>query len=418
MSESYREFLELLTPQSISQLKSELIYTTNITTIKKYYKEEDESKCILVKTYNMRKLSIDNFESVNREINILQKLNNPNIIYYFNSYEINDTINIILEFAIYGDLVDFKKKKIILSEHLVQYIVRQIIYGLTYLHQLGYIHRDIKPENILVSYNNSIKIGDFGLSIHNTEKLIASVGTLEFMAPELILIKSYPKTNLENNVNYYDERIDIWALGILLYELLHKNTPFYDIKISTVCNNILYNEIHIDSHISTITKSFIYFLLNKDYKDRPFINLINLHKWYNYNFIDHKKLKKVSSCPKNSTVVNNNISRRYSLIKQSKINPLDIEDISSNLPSGKLSELKSILKKTMPKTILKYINDLDRHKLCNTESIIEFSVPKKITIVEADINTLYKPTSIKIIKKKSFKQKVLLLIKKCVLFFK
>lgn len=97
--------------------------------------------------------------------------------------------------------------------------------GIYFLHQHGFIHRDLKPENLLVQKDNVLKICDFGWCVQatidpdlpnsiNDEQRNTFCGTLEYMAPEMI-------TNKPHN-----HQIDVWSLGILLYELVHGEAPF------------------------------------------------------------------------------------------------------------------------------------------------------------------------------------------------
>ena len=84
------------------------------------------------------------------------------------------------------------------------------------MHKQGLIHRDIKPENILIKDGNIIKICDFGWCVQTdvSNPRNTFCGTLEYMAPEMILN------------NPHNHTLDIWALGILLYELVHGRAPF------------------------------------------------------------------------------------------------------------------------------------------------------------------------------------------------
>lgn len=91
----------------------------------------------------------------------------------------------------------------------------QTCLALQYMHQHNIYHRDIKPENLLLDENYDIKLCDFGWCAENiNQKRKTFCGTYEYMAPEIVMDI------------VYDYRIDIWSVGILLYELIHKNAPF------------------------------------------------------------------------------------------------------------------------------------------------------------------------------------------------
>lgn len=88
---------------------------------------------------------------------------------------------------------------------------------------MGIMHRDLKPENIYLTSDNKIKIGDFGFSNYKGRRK-TFCGTPEYMPPEIVISQA-------NKTYYhgYDERVDIWAVGILLFELCNDTVPFRDI---------------------------------------------------------------------------------------------------------------------------------------------------------------------------------------------
>lgn len=96
------------------------------------------------------------------------------------------------------------KKMHRLSEESVSIILRQVCEGLRYLHSHNVIHRDIKPENILLS-GDRVKIADFGWSIQSDSRRETLCGTLDYLAPEIVLGESH------------DSSIDIWQIGVLAY---------------------------------------------------------------------------------------------------------------------------------------------------------------------------------------------------------
>lgn len=90
----------------------------------------------------------------------------------------------------------------------------QVIGSVSYLHSLGIIHRDIKPENILVCRGDTVKLSDFGIASINDGKRKTFCGTLEYVSPEII------------GRQVYDINVDVWALGVLAYELCNGDPPF------------------------------------------------------------------------------------------------------------------------------------------------------------------------------------------------
>lgn len=106
------------------------------------------------------------------------------------------------------------------SENVAKFIIAEIILGIQYLHEtLKIIYRDLKPENILLTKSGHIKISDFGLSKeyqNKDDKAYTFAGTPEYMAPEVVLNKGHNKN------------VDLWGIGIFLYELVAGHPPFSD----------------------------------------------------------------------------------------------------------------------------------------------------------------------------------------------
>ncbi|KRX09291.1 Protein kinase-like domain [Pseudocohnilembus persalinus] len=159
-------------------------------------------------------------KNVQREINILSKLDHPNIIKMIKQIENSRTINIVMEYigdkSLYQFLKEQKNRK--LDEKTAKKIFFQLISALQYLHDKNISHRDIKMENILLDENQNIKLIDFGFAIILPEfqKLNIFCGTPCYMSPELV-----------NKQHYFGAPADIWAAGILLYVMLAGNFPFH-----------------------------------------------------------------------------------------------------------------------------------------------------------------------------------------------
>lgn len=116
-----------------------------------------------------------------------------------------------------GDLYKIMRMKRVFTEETVQFYIAELIIGIQYLHKnLNIMYRDLKPENILISTDGHIKLTDFGLSKIMLDTSYTFAGTPEYLAPEIILNQGY------------NQKVDIWALGVLCYELLSGKVPFYD----------------------------------------------------------------------------------------------------------------------------------------------------------------------------------------------
>ena len=128
-------------------------------------------------------------ERVTREIHILRRIRHPNIIQLYDIIETKRQLFLITEYVTGGELFDYIVTKQKLPEAEACKFFQQIISGIEYLHKLSIVHRDLKPENLLLDYNSTIKIIDFGLS--NTykegEALKTACGSPCYAAPEVIL---------------------------------------------------------------------------------------------------------------------------------------------------------------------------------------------------------------------------------------
>ena len=160
-------------------------------------------------------------EQIKKEIEIMYKLNHPHIIKLYSHFEDEEDFCLIMEYASRGQLYSFIKKQKKLNQISAKQYIKEIISALKYLHSLDppIIHRDIKPENILIDSNGNCKLCDFGFAIFENELNKVDdkenyCGTAEYLAPEIL-------NNLPQSKN-----VDIWALGILLFEMLTGRTPF------------------------------------------------------------------------------------------------------------------------------------------------------------------------------------------------
>ena len=178
----------------------------------------------------------ENLKSIENEIKILSQLNNPFIVKLYEVFSINlneevynikdennddQIICLILELCENGDLNDKikekKQKNETFAEKEILHYFYEILQGLYYLHKNRVLHRDLKTLNIFLTKDNHIKIGDFGVSkklINNNIYAYTFVGTPYYLSPEICQNKAY------------DEKSDVWSLGVIIYELITLNKPF------------------------------------------------------------------------------------------------------------------------------------------------------------------------------------------------
>ncbi|CAD8202875.1 unnamed protein product [Paramecium octaurelia] len=161
-------------------------------------------------------------QSIQREIEILSKLQHPHIVRYYGSETKNDQLNIFLEYVSGGSVLTMIKRFGKFKESLIRVYLKQILLGLHYLHSKGVIHRDIKGANILINQNGQVKLADFGSGKQLSEikhDIVGSLcGTPNYMAPEVI------------NQQHYGKKADIWSLGCTMIEMATGHPPFSEVK--------------------------------------------------------------------------------------------------------------------------------------------------------------------------------------------
>ncbi|AAD50043.1 Hypothetical protein [Arabidopsis thaliana] len=192
--------------------------------------------------------------SLRQEIEILRKLKHENIIEMLDSFENAREFCVVTEFA-QGELFEILEDDKCLPEEQVQAIAKQLVKALDYLHSNRIIHRDMKPQNILIGAGSVVKLCDFGFAramSTNTVVLRSIKGTPLYMAPELV--KEQP----------YDRTVDLWSLGVILYELYVGQPPFYTNSVYALIRHIVKDPVKYPDEMSTYFESFLKGLLNKE----------------------------------------------------------------------------------------------------------------------------------------------------------
>ncbi|WIA29210.1 hypothetical protein OEZ86_011721 [Tetradesmus obliquus] len=196
---------------------------------------EQESEHKIVKAYHKCcDLQARHWLNISREVAILTALRDlkmPGVVQLCGT--LDDAANLCLVFKPCrgGDLYKRLAQCGLLSEaQLCREVIIPLLKVLCRLHGLGIIHRDVKPENIFFDSRGSLVLGDFGLAIRAPERATSRVGTLDYMAPEVLAQPSPDVVALRQlkprHLPAYDNKVDVWALGVLVYEALMGVTPF------------------------------------------------------------------------------------------------------------------------------------------------------------------------------------------------
>jgi serine/threonine protein kinase len=157
-------------------------------------------------------------DNVLLERNILLEARHNFIVRLKYSFQNTTFLYMVMEYIEGGDLYYYLKKEKRFKEEVARFIFAETLLAIEFLHSQRVIYRDLKPENILVCPDGHIKLADFGLSkqVRLNELTRTFAGTSEYLAPEVVKKKSY------------GPEVDLWELGIFLYEMLKGEPPFTD----------------------------------------------------------------------------------------------------------------------------------------------------------------------------------------------
>ena len=213
-----------------------------------------------------------------REIEVMYKIHHPNVVKLYGHFEDNNYCYFIMEYIAKGNIFsliphDNKKR---LNVKVVASLMKDVISAVYYLHHMKpiIIHRDIKPENVLLGDGLVAKLTDFGWSnyMQEDEKRKTVCGTPIYLAPEIIKEEGH------------DEKVDIWCIGVLLFELTTGNVPFQGNDIDTLKDNILHLRIAWPKDINIDAKNLIKKILKLDPGSRISLEEMLQHPFFTKHF--------------------------------------------------------------------------------------------------------------------------------------
>ena len=318
---------------------------------------------------------------LDNEINILKEIDHPNIIKLIEVHETTQYIYLVMELCNGGGLSDcledhIKKNKGPFPEEVVQYLMKQIVSGLNYLHKRNILHRDIKLDNILVDFDNEedrknknmmkakVKIIDFGFARHLQPSQLAysTLGSPINMDPGILR-----KLNkMEHSNEYgYDQKADIWSLGTICYEMLIGKNTFNAENMRELISKVERGNYFLPTSISKEAVSFLNGMLQYDLKKR-----LSAEQLYHHNFLtkDFSKLTKINVKEASDKIVGSQI-KINSKNNQSiwVIFETDEDNKLDNIPSNMIDKFDEESKNN------KVDNDDDKHKI-----IVEKNIIKKV----------------------------------------
>ena len=204
-----------------------LLKPIGVGSFAKVYKglEEKTSEIVAIKMINKQQFPSEKSDLIEKEVQILKSLSHPNIISILDIKKTQNNIYLIFEYCQMGDLESYIKKcywdssknRAIVPEIVVQRIIGQLSEAFKVMNEKNIVHRDLKLANILVSKDFVIKLADFGFAkfVENNLLLQSYCGTPITMAPEILKRKQY------------NQKCDIWSLGIIIYRMLFGEYPFF-----------------------------------------------------------------------------------------------------------------------------------------------------------------------------------------------
>jgi serine/threonine protein kinase len=207
------------------------------------------------------------------EPEIMADLSHDNVLRQREHVIVASNINfLVLDYCENGDLCEYVFDRQRLDEREARRIFKQIVGGLSYLHQHGICHRDLKVDNVFLDKQLNAKIGDFGAACRFDPhvELIHRYGTRAYHAPELL-----------QDLHYYGDRVDCWALGVTLYVMLVGGFPFKGNKdLELLWQTLRGPRFPADSPVLTETAmDLIRLLVKVESSQRATLLVVNDHLW-------------------------------------------------------------------------------------------------------------------------------------------
>ena len=228
-----------------------------------------------VKIIRKRTMNRNEREMIRKEVEILSNLRHPGIIALKDVFENRKKVRIVTEYVKGHNLLEMMKNET-KNEDIIKTVIKKILEVIKFLHLSGVMHRDIKPENIIVFNQNNeihIKIIDYGLSTYfkTNEVKKLKCGTLGYTAPEIL-------------TGSYNEKVDVWSVGIIVYAYITGRLPFFSYSRDEIVELTIFKDLSFDmqewKHFTSEARDFCFYLLDKDPASRPTTQEALNHEWF------------------------------------------------------------------------------------------------------------------------------------------
>ncbi|XP_077569732.1 serine/threonine-protein kinase ULK3 [Stigmatopora nigra] len=288
--------LKMASPSSFGPPKlddfilTERLGSGTYATVYKAYRKGDSREAVAVKVVSKKTLNKASTENLLTEIEILKTVHHPHIVQLKDFVWDSDNIYLILEWCSGGDLSRFIRSRRILPEGIARRFLQQIACALQFLHDRNISHLDLKPQNILLS-GSVLKLADFGFAQYMSpwdEKSVLR-GSPLYMAPEMVCRRQY------------DSRVDLWSVGVILYEALFGQAPFASRSFSELEEKIRSNqpiEIPPGTRVSKHCRDLLSRLLVRNPDTR-----ITFTEFFTHPFVDMEHMPSSESLGKAKELV-------------------------------------------------------------------------------------------------------------------
>lgn len=343
--------------QKIGIGRTSVVYKANHTNTKAIY---------AIKVLDLSKLPSNTPDVIEKELIANSKLKHPNITKLFDVFQDNKKVYMVMEYVGGGTLSSFLDNRDSVEEEEIRRLFKQILSAVAYIQAKGFVHRDLKPENVLLDKSGNVKICDFGETFYNKGKgrKRGKEGTVLYMAPE----------SLRGDLQDY--KADIWSLGVLLYEMYHKRTPFYEVTLSKQLKAIFTEKIKFRRNCRKSLKDLIGKMLVIDKEKRMDLKGVINSKYMVESFriktrdktVGKKKQTKKSLFERKLANCEN-----LSVFATEENNPLDIvkisKDFNTAVPLNKKNTKKIYSKRA---NLVKGKRDNTMKKKRSQQNIIDF----------------------------------------------
>lgn len=209
------------------------------------YHKPTECFCVLKVMSKQRLIELNQVEHIQNEREIIQMVQHPNVVIFYGSFQDRNNLYMMMEYIPGGEVFSHLRTLERFELDVVRFYAAEILLVFQCMHEKGVIYRDLKPENLLFSQDGHIKFIDFGFAKRIVDRTYTLCGTPEYLAPEIIRGEGCSFSS------------DWWAFGVLIYEMLVGETPFFDPNENKMYQLICHGEYAVPIGLDDITQDLI-----------------------------------------------------------------------------------------------------------------------------------------------------------------